>query len=142
MVSTGLTAAVLGMDFMLGQYFTVLTLFSVPFDLITIALCLFVLHESPKYAVDVQFYFLISRYLLITRQDTAAAKAAIYFYHGRNVNLNRVMNSYRAEAEFNQQVTLKTVLETPCLRRATLVGCAGFTIHVSSGGLNLYSTQD
>jgi len=60
MVSTGLTAAILGMDFMLGQYFSVLTLSSVPFDLITIALCLFVLHESPKYAVEYfKFHFFL-----------------------------------------------------------------------------------
>jgi hypothetical protein len=47
-MTTGLVAAILGMDFVLGKQFSLLTLATAPIDAITLLLCVFVLHDSPK----------------------------------------------------------------------------------------------
>jgi hypothetical protein len=47
-MSTGLIGAILGMDFVLGKQFSLLTFATVPVDAVTLLLCVFVLHDSPK----------------------------------------------------------------------------------------------
>jgi hypothetical protein len=140
MVSTGLVGAVLGMDFVFGDHFCLLTMSSVPTDVITCVLCIAVLHETPKYVLPLCRHVMcsssIGRYLLIARNNHEAAVNAIRFYHGADVDIAQVIQSYQQEAtaqDTSSVVTLAYVWRTQCLRRAALLGSAGFVIMVSSG---------
>ena len=131
MIATGFCGAVIGLDAVLGSRLALLTLATVPVDAATIALCVFVLHESPKY-------------LLITRRDMTAAAAAITFYHGRLADHAPVVESYKAEeaaqSDADAPITFVNVMRTRCLRRAVLLGAAGFVVQVASGTFALHTS--
>ncbi|KHJ88366.1 hypothetical protein OESDEN_11841 [Oesophagostomum dentatum] len=125
-----LFAMMLGTRQLLGDDLIALTVFPVPFCAFFFV-ALFFLPETPKF-------------LLIARNDRAAAERSVHFYHGRDANADMVLKEFVLECQEGEEEaswkSIKEIFTEPHLRRAVILSVSALQNTVALWSMLLSST--